>query len=88
VCFEISLFIECSLALLVWAYELFFSGMCFHVYLKSLDSTVGLVATLEVADELLYLEVGVHMVVQVTLGHERFAATWLLARKRPILYLF
>lgn len=72
--FKIPLFIESSLAFLVRADILFLSQVSFNMNIKSLLSTVRVVATFKRAFILFNLDVRVQVIVQMTLRHKRFAA--------------
>ena len=58
--------------------------MLFDVDLEPLRSAVGLPATLDRANEVLYVKMRLKVVLQVALRHERLVAAISETRKRPI----
>ena len=67
---QIPFLVEGPLALLVRADELLVPRVGLQVHLQPLVATVGFIAPFERALILLHIQMRIHMVVEVSLGHE------------------
>jgi hypothetical protein len=80
---EVSLLKEGTATVFEWADEVPAPIVILYVNLQSLNAAVGLRAALHWAYVLLDKRVGLAMILEVSLGHERFTAAFELAGERP-----
>ena len=86
---QVPLLVEGFAAVFKGTHKVSLALMLLQVHLEALLPTVGLVAALDRAHKVLGLLMRLHVVPQVTLGHERLLASREIALERPeVLELF
>ena len=83
---EVTFLVESLAAVLKWTDEVTLALVLFEMHLEALLPTVALIAALDRADEVLGLLMGLRMVAQVTLRHERLVAARKVALERTIIF--